>query len=342
MIRGLFAMRAMRLEKIGRIDDEPLVLREDVQKPEPKAGEVRVKVHCCAVCRTDLHVVEGDLPKRALPVTPGHQVVGTVDKLGAGCERYAVGDRVGIAWLRHVDGTCLYCRRGWENLCDGARFTGYDVDGGYGEYAVVREDFAYAIPQGFENDAVASPLLCAGLIGYRALERAAVPEGGRLLLVGFGSSAHIVIQLALHRGYEAVVLTRSESHQRLALEMGASWAGDDIEQLPEAVDSAIIFAPVGGLVPPVLGSLRKGGTVSLAGIHMSPIPEIDYDRDLYYERQIRSVTANTRADARALLREAVEAQVQPQVTTYDLADANRALADMKHSRIDGSAVLMVR
>jgi alcohol dehydrogenase, propanol-preferring len=332
-------MRAMLLEQYGDIDIAPLKLR-DVKDPLPGAGEVRVKVSVCAVCRTDLHVVEKDLPEAKRPIIPGHQVVGVVDRVGEGCTRLKVGQRVGIAWLRHTCGECRFCRSGRENLCANQRFTGYHADGGYAEYAVVPETFVYELPEGMDDVGV-SPLLCAGIIGYRALSRANVPAGGKLLLVGFGSSAHIVIQLALHRGAEVYVVTLTESHQEMGRQLGAVWAGGDCADLPTKMESAILFAPVGRLVPPILESLDKGGTLSMAGIYVSDVPSLNYERHLFYERDVRTVTANTRDDGRALLKEAAEAGVKPHTTTYDLADANRALQDVKHSRIDGTAVLQI-
>lgn len=338
-------MRAMILDASAEIDASPppppppLTLRE-VEAPRPGAGELRVRVTACAVCRTDLHVIEGDLPERIRPIIPGHQAVGVVDELGDGCTRFALGDRVGIAWLRSTDGTCRFCRGGRENLCPDSRYTGYDADGGYAEYATVPEDYAYGLPDRFDdiNDA---PLLCAGIIGYRALKRASVPDGGKLLLVGFGSSAHVVLQLALHRGYEPYVVTRSENHLRMATAMGAVWTGTDAADLPGKMDSAILFAPVGTLVPPIMAALERGGVLSIAGIYLSDVPSLNYEKHLFFDREIRSVAANTREDGRELLAEAAEAGVRPRVTTYSLEDANRALQDMKHSRTDGTGVLVI-
>jgi propanol-preferring alcohol dehydrogenase len=292
------------------------------------------------VCRTDIHVVEGDLALHRVPLILGHQVVGRIDQVGENVTRFHVGQRIGIAWLRHVDGTCEFCRRGRENLCLESRYTGYDVDGGYAEYAVIAEDFAYELPDGFDDEQV-SPLLCGGLIGYRALQRAAVPDNGRLLLVGFGSSAHIVIQIALHRGHQVHVVTRSENHLRQAKELGAAWAGADFRDLPGKVDSAILFAPSGRLVPPTMEALDRGGICAIAGIHLSDVPAMNYDQHLYRERELRSVTSNTRADARALFAEASAAGIRLQTTVYSLQDANRALADMKNSRVNGTPVLRV-
>jgi propanol-preferring alcohol dehydrogenase len=330
----------MILDRHGDIDVSPLALRE-VDRPEPGPAEVRVQTRVCAICRTDLHVIEGDLPARKLPIIPGHQVVGVVDQVGEGCSRLAMGQRVGIAWLRYTDGTCRYCRRGQENLCASSRYTGYDEHGGYAEFATVPEAFAYELPESF-SDVEAAPLLCAGLIGYRALKRSRVPEGGKLLLVGFGSSAHMVIQIAVHRGYKVYVVTRSERHQRLSESLGAVWAGDALNHLPEKMDSAILFAPIGTLVPPTLEALDRGGTLSLAGIHMTDVPGLNYEKHLFQEKQLCSVTANTREDGRELLAEAAAATAKPHVELYPLADANRALQDLKHSRIDGTGVLVMR
>ncbi len=332
-------MRAAVLETTADIDSDPLHVRE-VDDPSPGPDEVRVRVRACAVCRTDLHVIEGDLPEQRRPVILGHQVVGIVDQVGQGCTRLEHGMRVGIAWLRETDGTCRFCLSGRENLCADSRYTGYHADGGYADFATVPEAFAYDLPEGFD-DVSGAPLLCAGLVGYRALERAEVPEGGRLLLVGFGSSAHIVLQLALGRGHEVFVVTRSDNHVRHALEMGAGWAGNDLRDLPVKVDSAVLFAPVGHLVPPIMAALERGGTLSIAGIYLSDVPPMEYEAHLFHEKQIRSVEANTRDDGRRLLEEAGSAGVRPHVTTYDLGDANRALQDMKHSRLRGTGVLVL-
>lgn len=332
-------MNAMVLEDIAGIESSPLRLME-LPDLEPGAGEVRVKVACCGICRTDLHVIEGELPREKLPIVPGHQIVGVVDRLGPGCERLAVGRRVGIAWLRETCGRCPFCLAGRENLCEAQRFTGYHADGGYAEQAVVREDFAYELPEAF-GDVEAAPLLCAGIVGYRALKRAELPAGGKLAIYGFGSSAHVIMQIALHRGCEVYVVTRGASHRQLARDMGAAWVGGKADEMPAAVDSAIIFAPAGELVPPALEKLRKGGTLSLAGIYMTPIPQMDYERYVFYERNIHSVTANTRADGRELLAEAAEIPIRPHTTTYPLAETNRALQDLKADRLNGTGVLVM-
>jgi len=332
-------MKAMVLEQISPVGEKPLRLIE-LPDPEPGPGEIRVRVRACGVCRTDLHVIEGDLPEYTLPIIPGHQIVGEVDLLGPGSHASSVGDRVGVAWLRGTCGRCAYCRRGDENLCPDSRYTGYHEHGGYAELAVVPEAFAYPIPDGFD-ELQAAPLLCAGIIGYRALQRANVPSGGRVALYGFGSSASVVIQIALHRGYQVHVVTRGESHRELAREMGAHWVGTPGEEPPVEMDSAIIFAPAGEIVPDALRSLRKGGTVAMAGIYMTPVPELDYEAHLFHEKNLRSVEANTREDGRGLLLEAAAVPVRARVTTFRLEEANEALIRLKNDRIDGSAVLVM-
>jgi propanol-preferring alcohol dehydrogenase len=332
-------MKAMVLDDVAPIDSAPLELRE-VPDPEPGEGEVRVRVRACGICRTDLHVIEGELPTQKLPVIPGHQVVGVVDRVGPGCERLREGQRVGIAWLRHTCGECRFCTSGRENLCDSQRFTGYHADGGFAEYAVVREDFAYDMPDAFE-DVEGAPLLCAGIVGYRSFKRSNPRDGGTLGIYGFGSSAHVIMQIARHRGMRIYVVTRGESHRRLAERMGAEWAGDSADDVPVAVESAVIFAPAGELIPPALEKLAPGGTLSLAGIYMSPCPQMDYERHLFYERTVQSTTANTRRDGRELLAEAATIPIRPKTTAYPLAEANRALQDLKADRIDGSGVLTI-
>jgi propanol-preferring alcohol dehydrogenase len=329
----------MILKEQKPVEESPLT-QGAMDAPRPGTGEVRVKVNVCAVCRTDIHIIEGDLAPHMMPVIPGHQIVGRVDETGESVTHLRIGQRIGIGWVQHVDGTCQFCRRGRENLCLDSRYTGYDVHGGYAEYAVVPEDFGYELPAGLDDEHV-SPLLCAGLIGYRALQRAAVPEKGRLLLVGFGSSAHIVIQIALRRGHEIWVVTRSNNHIQQARELGAAWAGSDFRGLPGKADGAVLFAPSGKLVPPTLEALDRGGVCSIAGIYLSDVPSLNYEHNLYQERELRSVTANTREDLRALLAEAAEAHVQPRTTVYALKDANRALSDMKHSNIEGTPVLLI-
>jgi len=332
-------MRAMVLERPAPIDTAPLVLR-DLPRPEPEAGELRVRVEACGICRTDLHVVEGELPPQRDRVVPGHQVVGIVDACGPGVRRFREGDRVGIAWLRSTCGTCRYCRAGNENLCPAARFTGYHADGGYAEWAVVRDDFAYPVPAAL-SAAEATPLLCAGIIGYRALRRAAVRPGCRLGLYGFGSSAHIAIQVARHWGCTVYVMTRDERHQTLARTLGAAWAGGATDRPPDTLDSAVLFAPVGDLVVPALEALDQGGTLALAGIYLTDVPTLNYERHLFHEKTVCSVTANTRADGEELLRVAAEIPIRPQTSAFRLEDANRALQQLKHDAIQGSGVLLV-
>lgn len=331
-------MRAMILRAQRPIAEAPLEAHE-LTPPEPGSGEIRVRVIACATCRTDLHVVEGDLPPRRMPIVPGHQVVGVVDSAGPGAARFRIGDRVGIAWLRSACGGCRFCLSGRENLCEASTYTGWTHDGGYAEQCTVPEAFAYAIPALFD-DAAATPLLCAGIIGYRALRRSQIAPGGRLALYGFGSSAHITLQVARHWGCSVYVVTRNAGHRRLALDLGAVWAGDADATPPVAVDSAIVFAPAGTLVPCALRAVDKGGTVALAGIHMSDVPAMAYEPHLFWEKTVQSVTANTREDGEALLREAAAIPIRPHVHPYALGDANRALADLAADRIQGTAVLM--
>ena len=332
-------MKACVLHQAAPIADRPLVWG-DVPTPVPGPGELLIRVHACGVCRTDLHVVEGELSGGRLPIIPGHQIVGTVQQVAPDVAGLSAGARVGVAWLGGTCGSCRYCRRGSENLCEKAVFTGYTRDGGYAEYAVALADFVYPLPEAI-SDEQAAPLLCAGIIGYRALERAQVPPGGKLLLVGFSSSAHVTLQIALYRGHDVFVVTRSEGHMQTAREMGAAWAGADTARLPSKMDSAVLFAPAGHLVPPIMSALERGGTLSIAGIHLTDVPPLQYQEHLFYDKQIRSVAANTREDGRRMLAEAVRADVKPQVTTYRLAHANLALQDMKHSRIEGTGVLMI-
>jgi propanol-preferring alcohol dehydrogenase len=332
-------MRAMILGGPDLIETSPLVWSE-IDAPEPGDGELRVRVLACGLCRTDLHVIEAELPPHKKNIIPGHQIVGIVDHLGLGTSRYKVGDRVGIAWLGSTCGECPYCQRGRENLCPNARFTGYDNDGGYAEYATTREAFAYSVPDSLDPVAVA-PLLCAGIIGYRALMRAEMKPGCRLGLYGFGSSASIGIQIARHLGCKVFVMTRDEKHQELARELGADWAGDASAAPPEPLDSAVLFAPVGDLVLPAMEALDRGGILAVAGIHLSDIPTLKYERDLFYEKELRSVTANTRADGRALLKLAAEIPLKPRTTCYPLSEANLALQQLKHDGISGSGVLNI-
>lgn len=330
-------MRAMVFERTAPAERHPLVLR-DVPVPEPGPGQVRVRVRVCGLCRTDLHVVEGDLPPATRPIIPGHEVVGIVDRLGRGVHGLREGDRVGIAWLRATCGHCEFCRDGRENLCLQARFTGYHEDGGYAEHALVPESFAYPIPDIFQDDE-AAPLLCAGIIGYRALRLSQIQPGQRLGLYGFGASAHIVIQIARHRHCRVYVCSLREQHRDLARELGAAWVGTADEAPPDKLHGAILFAPAGELVIPALRALDRGGTLAIAGIHLSPIPEIDYDRDLFGERTIRSVTANTKRDGDELLREAAAIPIRTHTQRFALEEANDALQALKEGRIQGAGVL---
>jgi len=332
-------MKACLLRTPAPVTTNPLVFA-DAPDPRPGTGEVLVRVSACGVCRTDLHVVEGELPPRKSPVIPGHQIVGAIEKLGDGAHRFARGARVGIPWLHSADLTCEFCRSGRENLCDHPTFTGYTVDGGYAQYAVAPEDFVYPIPETFPDEQ-AAPLLCAGIIGFRCLRLSGIKRGSRLAFYGFGSAAVVAIQVARHWGAEVYACTRGKKHQQLALDFGAVWADEATVEPPEKLDAAIIFAPAGELVPPALAALKKGGVLVLGGIHMSPIPSFDYNL-LYQERVVRSVANNTRQDGEDFLRVAAEIPVRTQVTVFPLREANRALNDLKSDRINGAAVLDCR
>lgn len=311
----------------------------DRPQPEPGPDEVLVQVSACGVCRTDLHVVAREIPTHREHVVPGHEAVGQVVATGARVRRFLAGDRVGVPWLRRTCGECRWCRTGRENLCAASTYTGWDADGGYAEFVTVPAAFAYRIPDAFD-DTSAAPLLCAGIIGYRALLRAAVPAGGRVGLYGFGASAHIAAQIAMAQGNEVHVLTRGESAQRLALSLGAASAGDAYAQPPVSLDSAILFAPAGDLVPVALAALSPGGTLSLAGIHLTDVPALNYQDHLFHERTVTSVTANTRADGDALLRLAAVLRIRAHTTSYSLAEADRALNDLDEGRVVGAAVLV--
>ena len=331
-------MKACLLRSPAAIETNPLAFA-DVKTPEPGKGEVLVRALVCGVCRTDLHVVEGELPPRKSPVIPGHQVVGVVEKRGENAQRFAIGARIGIAWLHRTDGVCEYCRSGAENLCDNPEFTGYTVDGGYAEYIVAPEDFVYAIPQGFPDEQ-AAPLLCAGIIGFRSLRMSGIKPGGRLGFYGFGAAAHVAIQVARHWNVEVSASTRDARHQKLALDLGAAWAGGTFDEPPKKLDAAIVFAPAGEIVPAALKALKKGGVLVLGGIHMSPIPSFNYEL-LYQERMIRSVANNTRQDGEDFLRVAAEIPIRTHVQMFALREANRALNALKNDAIPGAAVLRV-
>ena len=331
-------MQAWVVQRPGPVETGPLrAVERDV--PEPGPAEVRVRVRACGVCRTDLHLAEGDLTPRRPAIVPGHEVVGTVDAVGTGASRFAAGDRIGVAWLRGTCGRCRWCRTGRENLCPDAVFTGWDADGGYAEYAVVPEAFAYRLPEALD-DVEAAPLLCAGIVGYRALKRAELPPGGRLGIYGFGASAHVVAQVALAQGATVHVLTRSVQARALALELGAASAGAADAAPPEPLDAAVLFAPVGELVPVAMRALDQGGTLAVAGIHLSDVPSLNYAAELFREKQLRSVTANTRADGEEFLRLAATLHVRPHVQPRPLTEADRALADLAADKITGAAVLV--
>ena len=331
-------MQAWRVEKPGPLASRPLRLSE-MEVPEPGPGEVRVRVSVCGVCRTDLHVAEGDLPPHRPGVVPGHEVVGEVDALGPGTSRFAAGDRVGIAWLRSTCGRCRFCLRGAENLCLDPRFTGWDADGGYAEFATVPEAYAYSLPEAFDDEH-AAPLLCAGIIGYRALRRANLPPGGRLGIYGFGGSAHLAAQVALAEGATVHVGTRSETARRLALELGTASAGDPFQ--PPAggpLDAALLFAPSGELIPPILEALDRGGTLAIAGIHVTSPGALDYQRHLFQEKTLTTVTANTRNDGTEFLQVAARIGIRTEVQRYGLDEAEKALGDLAGGRVRGAAVL---
>jgi propanol-preferring alcohol dehydrogenase len=332
-------MKACLLRAPARIQENPLEYT-DVSEPMPRAGEVLVRVQACGVCRTDLHVIEGELSPKKSPVIPGHQVVGTVEQVGAGATRFLKGTRVGIAWLHRVDGTCGYCKRGEENLCDAPLFTGYSVDGGYAEWVVAPQDFVYAIPDGLPDEH-AAPLLCAGIIGYRCLRMAQVRRGDKLGFYGFGAAAHVAIQVANYWGVDVYAATRDERHQKLAMELGAKWAGGSVDAPPVELDASIVFAPAGEIVPAAMKVLRKGGRLILGGIHMSDIPSFPYDL-LYQERMIRSVANNTRQDGAEFLKLAAAIPIRTHIRVYPLSEANVALNALKSDAIPGAAVLRVR
>jgi propanol-preferring alcohol dehydrogenase len=332
-------MKAMIVQRPGPIATHPLAF-VDLSDPEPRQGEVLIKVEVCGVCRTDLHVAEGDLPPHRSPIIPGHEAVGRVVKLGPGARRLKEGDRVGVAWLHASCGSCSYCQQGEENLCTAPRFTGYDEHGGYAELLTAPEAFIYPLPAGVSSAQIA-PLLCAGIIGYRALRRSDIRPGQRLGLYGFGASAHIVIQVARHWGCEVYVATRGDRHRQLAREMGAVWVGEATDRPPAKLHSAIIFAPAGELVPVALEALDRGGTLALAGIYMTDIPVMNYTTHLFYEHTIRSVTANTRQDGRELLQLAKDVPLLTHTEEFPLEQANQALYRLRHDQINGAAVLRI-
>ncbi len=330
-------VRAWIVDKVGPIDEAPL-RQVDRGEPEPGPGQVRVRVSCCGVCRTDLHLAEGDLPPRRHGVVPGHEIVGRVDAVGPGADRFVTEERIGVPWLASTDGTCAFCRRGAENLCLEPRFTGWDIDGGYADACLVSESYAYRLPDGLDDEH-ASPLLCAGIIGYRALKCAAVPAGGRLGIYGFGGSAHITAQVALHQGLRVHVLSRGAGNRELAAELGVDSVGEATDAPPEPLDGAILFAPAGELVPVALRALDRGGTLAVAGIWLSDIPSLNYEAELFEERKLRSVTANTRADGEQFLALAGRFGIRPTTIGYPMDAAQTALSDLAHGRFSGAAVL---
>jgi alcohol dehydrogenase, propanol-preferring len=333
-------MRAWVVDTPGPIDRSPLRPTER-PIPKPGRGQVRIHVRTCGVCRTDLHLAEGDLVPRHRRTVPGHEVVGIVDDVGSGATRFDEGQRIGVPWLAHTCGTCHFCLTERENLCTTPQFTGWDLDGGYAEHAVVDERYAYPLPSTI-SDEEAAPLLCAGIIGYRALRQAQLPDGGRLGIYGFGASAHLTAQIAIAEGARVHVLTRTPEARSLALELGAASVGDASDMPPERLDAAILFAPVGALVPPALAALDRGGTLAVAGIYLSDIPMLNYERHLFQERSLRSVTANTRRDGTEFLELAAAIPVRVSTIPYPMDEANDALDDLAHGRINGAGVLVNR
>ncbi|MBZ5576474.1 MAG: zinc-dependent alcohol dehydrogenase family protein [Acidobacteriia bacterium] len=331
-------MKACVLPAPAPVESKPLRVMERPQ-PQPGPGQVLVRVRACAVCRTDLHVVEGELAARKSPIVPGHQVVGVVEACGPQAARFQPGARVGIPWLHRTCGVCEYCRTQRENLCERAEFTGWTADGGYAEYAIAPEDFVYALPDGF-SDLHVAPLLCAGIIGFRTLRLSGIQPGGRLGMYGFGAAAHVAIQVARHWQIEVYAVTRDQRHRQLALDLGAAWAGGSEDRPPVPLDAALIFAPAGELVISALRVLKRGGTVALGGIHMSPIPPIDYSL-LYHERVIRSVANNTRRDGEEFLQIAAAIPIHTEVREFPLEAANEALSALKNDAFRGAAVLRI-
>ena len=330
----------MVLGSVRPVEEGPLELK-DIPVPEVEPGDILIRVRCCGVCHTDLHVVTGELPPHRMPVVPGHEVIGTVERAGERARRFRIGQRVGAAWLRSTCGECRFCRSGRENLCEQARFNGYDADGGYAEFVAVPEKFAYAVPDGF-TDEEAAPLMCAGIVGYRALVLSGIEPGGTLGLYGFGGSAHIGLQIAKRRGARVFVFTRSAAHQEMARKLGADWVGKAGGEPPARLTNAIIFAPIGALYLDALRLLDRGGTVVSAGIHMSPIPEIDYGSLLYHERKMLSVANATRKDGEELLRAAAEIPVRTTVQAFPLEAANDALKLLRAGKVNGAAVLKIQ
>ena len=332
-------MRAMVLHKQMPIESYPLKLA-NIEKPVAQKGEILVKVKACGVCRTDLHVIEGDLKSKTMPIIPGHQVVGVVERLGDGCKEFKIGERIGVTWLGYTCQKCFFCKHEQENLCEASAYTGYMLQGGFAEYIIVKEAYAYHLTGSFD-DVHYTPLLCAGIIGYRAYKRSNIKPRGHLAIFGFGSSAHLIIQIALFQGVKVFVATDSKHHQMLAKAMGASWVSDTKDELPLKVDSAIVFAPAGEIVPYALKAINKGGTVSLAGIHMTPIPQLNYETDLFHEKSLCSIEANTRKDGKEFLAIANQIPIEAHTKIYPLEQANEALTDLKRHKLQGTAVLII-
>ncbi|MDI6868448.1 MAG: zinc-dependent alcohol dehydrogenase family protein [Coprothermobacterota bacterium] len=331
-------MKAWVVRSQGKPIRERIVL-ENYPDPLPLENDLLLKVNVCALCRTDLHIVEGDIPAHKLPIIPGHQIVGRVVRVGKKVRNFHIGDRVGVPWLNSVDENCSFCLKGQENLCPNARFTGYDVDGGFAEYTLAKENFAYLLPEGLDDIQIA-PLLCGGVIGYRSFRFTGVSCGEKLGLYGFGSSAHIILQLALKKGIRVFVRSRGQEHLELAKKLGAIWAGDYSAPLPEPLQAAIIFAPAGEIVPLALQDVDKGGKVILAGIHMSPIPSFPYYL-IYEERLLQSVANSTRADVREFLKEASACNLSPEVTTFAFEELPLAMEELKSGQINGTAVILI-
>ncbi|MEO0128857.1 MAG: zinc-dependent alcohol dehydrogenase family protein [candidate division WOR-3 bacterium] len=332
-------MKAMVLEKQNLIESRPLVLKK-LPVPEPKDNEIRLKINVCGVCRTDLHIVEGELPAHKMPVIIGHQIVGRVDKLGKDAKKYKLGDRVGIPWLYKTCGKCKYCKSERENLCDNPKFTGYDADGGFAEYVIIEEDFAYPLPENY-NDKEVAPLLCAGVIGYQAFKATGLKNSGKLGLFGFGSSAHILLQVCNHLGIETYVVSRTEKELKLAERLGARWTGRIDDEMGILLDAVIVFAPSGELLVKALKKIDKGGIVVSAGIYTTPLPGFDYSH-IYPEKTLTSVAHTSRKNVREFLNLAGKFKIRTEINEYKLEDANQALLNIKYSKVSGSSVLIIQ
>ncbi len=332
-------MKAMVLEQQANLENYPLKLKE-VRIPEPEDKEIRLQISVCGVCRTDLHIVEGELPAHKMPVIPGHQIVGRIDKTGAKAKKYKIGQRLGIPWLYKTCGKCKYCRSGKENLCENAMFTGYDADGGFAEYVIVEEDFAYPLPENYTDKEVA-PLLCAGVIGYQAFKATGLKNSGKLGLFGFGSSAHILLQICNHLGIETYVVSRTETELKLAEKLGAKWTGSIDKDMGTLLDAVIVFAPSGELLVKALKKIDKGGIVVSAGIYTTPLPGFDYSY-IYPEKTLCSVAHTSRNNVKEFLKIAGEFKIETKINEYKLTDANIALLNIKNSKVSGSSILIIK